>query len=305
MITVERLHATARTHGLDLRPGQWHSNANAAWASAARLPEHLITVAGIRDVAHHHSFVVHDERGEGTLDALLFGGDVIAIDSSRGRVTRLRQLVDAQRYHDWRSTAAAHVSQPSFTIDSENRFVTDALVDGRRLVTPNVRRQVTQVILEHVVLWKQTQIDRSPNINFADSPLYKWFENHSERMPPAIREEISFSATTQTVVAHGDLSPWNIIVGSEPTEYSIIDWTESELTLLPWWYDIATVAFTSGCGDLLSAPEVLEGQQNVDALRERWAAVAALFLSAADPRMAPEDRHEWALGYAYGKMDVA
>lgn len=261
-------------------------------------------MAGI-DVAHRQAFVVHDERGDGTLDALLFGSDVIAVDSSRGRVTRLRQLVDAQRYHSWRSSAADHVRQPSFTIDSKKRIVTDDLVDGRRLVTPNVRREVTEIILEHVVSWKQHQLDHSQIINFADSPLYKWFENHSERMPSAIREEISSTATTQAVVAHGDMSPWNIIVANEPSGYWIIDWSESDLTLLPWWYDIATVALTSGCGGLLRGLDVLDDQLDVKSLPHRWAAVAALFLSVANPRLDLEARYEWALRYAHGQVEVA
>lgn len=292
-------------HDLALRPGRWYSNEHAAWASSALLPEHLVTMAGIRDDAHRNSFIVHDEAGRGTLDALVFGSDVIAIDSTCRRVTRLRRLVDEEGYRAWRSEAAGHVRQPTFTVDSRRHFVTDALINGRRLVAPEVRLDVTRLILKSVSSWKKTQVNGSHRVDFGASPLYVWFENNADVVPLPIREAVSSMATTQAVVAHGDLSPWNIIVGNEPTDYSIIDWTESELTLLPWWYDIATVAFTSGCGDLLSALEVLEGQQDVDALDERWAAVAALFLSVTDPRTALEDRHEWALRYAYGKADVA
>lgn len=298
--------------GVRLRRGEWRVTDRAAWHVRSQPSPHMMEVCGVGSSDDRPMFVWNDCVG--TTDVLLFGAEVVLADTLHRRVTRLTALVNVEEYVRWRAVSREFVSQPQFLVDPESRLVTEEMVGGRRLVSKRSRRNVTMRLLNDADRWTSHRL-QGETVRFSETPLFAWYQEHSDHFDGSTQSAFESLAEEPSLVSHSDLSPWNIIVTDDAGGYCVIDWSESPIGELPAWFDLATVAITSGAtrefqGFLSTRPWLDVNPPS--RLTEAWSAVAIVKKAAGNWRKSgrrftvpAQQWSEWAMSYVNRTRDVA
>lgn len=297
---------------LRLKPGAWRVTDRAAWHVLAQPTLHMVEVSGIGDRSGVPFFLSNDCGG--TADVLLFEGGVVLADTSLRRVRRLSELTNAEEYVRWRVESRQYVSQPAFIVDFSSGLVTEEMISGRRLVSRRSRHRVTTRLLNDVDRWTSRRL-RNDTALFHKTKLFAWYLEHSDQFDRSTRNVFESLGEEPSLVSHGDLSPWNIIVTDDAPGYCVIDWDESPTGGLPAWFDLATAAITSGNTEefqqfLLTRPWIRP--RRTRGLMEAWSAVVVVKRSESSWRksggrftLSAQHWSDWAASYVNRTRDVA
>ena len=295
-----------------LKGGIWRVGDSVLWHSHAKPSNHMRTMMHLSDEKIHNEVIVErGSCGNREVDLIFNGNTTILFDTIGGFSYRKKIIKKEAVYKEWRIFAQSYVNSPSFEILSDEGLIKENLIFGDRLVSESIRSVSTEKLFTGIYGWTKKRLI-CDHLNFKCLSSSELFRDalRCKPIPAFLLENLQRLGSCRTLINHGDVSPWNIVIDKD--DPVLIDWEFCHYHVLPWWYDLVTLSITTNQPHLLKKVRGLMSELNLgvvssEEIKNDWITIATVFHCLARKEVSEKafaERHNWAVRYSKGLLDV-